>query len=259
MTDDGAPPARSRRGVPGWLFFVVPLVLAAALVGGVSIAVRSNSDKGDSTPDLSGPAAELPAVTDAATQLLGTPPPAADRATALGTAYGDVTAGLGSITDRVEFAERFERLPDAESKLVGRTLGAIQAQLTPEGAGGGRKPDLRNADILFALEMSRAMVQATLPDASARDQALAVLPFSIQDLDGFDSLAATFAAGDMASVAPQRRPGPQRRGCRRADQLDRLPDGPEDPRRRRPRQDVQHGLPGRVALTAGGSGGPSNG
>jgi hypothetical protein len=201
VTDDEAPPARRRRGVPGWVFFVVPLVLSAALVGGIAIAVRSNSDKGDSTPDLSGPAAELPAVTDAATQLLGTPPPVEARATDLGTAYGDVAVGLGTITDEVEFAKRFERLPDAESKLVGRTLGAIQAQLTPAGAGGGRKPEDRNADILFALAMSRAMVQAAMPDASARDQALAVLPFSIQDLEGFDSLADTFANGDLNAMA----------------------------------------------------------
>jgi len=183
------------------VFFVVPLILSAALVGGIAIAVRSNRDDGGSTPDLSGPAAELPAVTDAATQLLGTPPPADGRAAALGTVYGEVTAGLGSITDEVQFAERFERLPDAESKLVGRTLGAIQAQLTPEGAGGARPADERSADILFALAMSRAMVQAVVPDASPRDQALAVLPFSIQDLDGFDSLAASFAAGDLTAVA----------------------------------------------------------
>jgi hypothetical protein len=201
VTHEEAPPARPRRGVPGWLFFVVPLVLAAALVGGVSIAVRSNSDDGESTPDLSGPPAELPAVTDAATQLLGAPPPADARAAALGKAYGDVTVGLGTISDEVEFAKQFERLPDAESKLVGRTLGAIQAQLTPAGAGGSRTADERNGDVLFALEMSRAMVQAALPDASARDQALAVLPFSIQDLEGFDSLADTFAAGDMATLA----------------------------------------------------------
>ena len=141
MTYDEAPSARPRRGVPGWLFFVVPLVLSAALVGGISIAVRSNSDKGDSTPDLSGPAAELPAVTDAATQLLGTPPPptAAPPRSARRTA----TSPSGSARSPIEsqFAEQFERLPDAESKLVGRTLGAIQAELTPEGAGGGRKAD----------------------------------------------------------------------------------------------------------------------
>ena len=67
--------------------------------------------------------------------------------------------------------------------------------------GEGARRTERNADILFALAMSRAMVQATLPDASPRDQALAVLPFSIQDLDGFDSLADTFATGDLTALA----------------------------------------------------------
>jgi hypothetical protein len=203
VTSEDPPPAHPRRGVPGWVFFLVPLVLSAALVGGIAIAVRSSSDDGASTPDLSGPAARLPAVTDAATQLLGTPPAADAIAADLGKAYGDVTVGLSTITDEVQFAQRFERLPDAEAKLVGRTLGAIQAQVTPEGAGGGRRPDERNADILFALAMSRAMVQAVLPDATPRDQALAVLPFSIQDLAGFDSLAESFAAGDMTTVANQ--------------------------------------------------------
>jgi hypothetical protein len=196
------PPVRARRGVPTWLFVVVPLVLAGALVGGVSIAVRSSSDDaGTATPDLSGPAAALPAVTDAATQLLGAPPAAAAMADDLGKAYGDVTAGLGTITDEVQFAQRFERLPDAEAKLVGRTLGAIQAQVTPQAAGGARKPADRDADILFSLALARAMVQALDPAAAPRDQALAVLPFSIQDLEGFDALAATFAAGDMAALA----------------------------------------------------------
>ena len=86
-------------------------------------------------------------MTDAATQLLGTPPAADAVAAELGTAYGDVTVGLGTITDELQFAQRFERLPDAEAKLVGRTLGAIQAQLTPEGAGGvahGRRAQRRH-------------------------------------------------------------------------------------------------------------------
>jgi hypothetical protein len=196
-------PARRRGRVPGWLFVVVPLVLSAALVGGISIAVRSSSDDSDSGPDLSGPAASLPAVTFAATELLGAQPATSAMATELGKGYGDVTVGLATIPDEVQFTQRFKRLPDAEAKMVGRTLGAIQSELTPEGAGGGRKPDERAADILFALTMARAMVQAVDPDASPRDQALAVLPFSIQDLAGFDSLAATFAAGDMAALGPQ--------------------------------------------------------
>jgi hypothetical protein len=204
MSDERPPPRTPpRRGLPTWLFVVVPMVLAAALVGGISIAVRSSSDDGTKTPDVSGPAAGLPAVTDAARQLLPTVPDSSATAAELGKVYGDVTVGLATVPDEVQFAQRFQRLPDAEAELLGRTLGAIQAELTPQVTGGPRKPADRGADILFALELARATVQATDPDASARDQALAVLPFSVQDLAGFDSLAATFAAGDIAALAPR--------------------------------------------------------
>ena len=203
MTEPQPEPARVRRGVPGWLFVVVPMLLAALLVGGVSIAVRSSTDDGGAkAPDLSGPPASLPAVTDAATELLDGQPAAAAMAEQLGTKYGQVTLGLGTVTDEVQFAQQFERLPDAEAKLLGRTLGAIQAQLTPEAAGGPRKAEHRADDIAFALALSRAMVLAAEPDAAPRDQALAVLPFTLQDLDGFDSFAATFADGDLTSLAP---------------------------------------------------------
>jgi hypothetical protein len=194
---------RARRGVPTWVFVIVPMVLAAALVGGVAIAVRSSSEDGTTGPKVSGPATGLPAVTDAAQQLLDRQPGAATIADDLGTAYGEVTVGLTTIADEVQFAERFERLPDAEVKLVGRTLGAIQAQLTPKTTGGPREPADRTGDILFALDLARGTIQAAKPDASARDQALAVLPFSVQDLQGFDALAATFASGDMAAMAPK--------------------------------------------------------
>lgn len=206
MSDQRPPPGeqpRSPKRVPTWLFVVVPMVLAGGLVAAVSIAVRSGNDDGTTTQDVSGPAATLPAVTDAARQLLPTVPAQSEMAAELGRAYGEVTAGLATITDEVQFAQRFRRLPDAEAKLLGRTLGAIQAQLTPQSAGGPRGERDRSADILFALSMARATVQATDPDATARDQALAVLPFSVQDLEGFDSLAATFAAGDMAALAPR--------------------------------------------------------
>jgi hypothetical protein len=179
------------------------MVLAAALVAGVSIAVRSGNDDGSNVPDVSGPASTLPAVTDAAHQLLPTVPAESAMADELGTAYGDVTVGLATIPDEVQFAQRFRRLPDAEAKLLGRTLGAIQAELTPQSAGGPRRQRDSAADVLFALALARATVQATDPDATARDQALAVLPFSVQDLEGFDSLAATFAAGDMDALAPR--------------------------------------------------------
>ena len=44
-------------------------------------------------------------------------------------------------------------------------------------------------------------MQAAEPDASAREQALAVLPFSVQDLVGFDELAEMFASGDLDALA----------------------------------------------------------
>jgi hypothetical protein len=179
------------------------MLLAAALVGGVAIAVRSAGDDGGSGPDVSGPAAGLPAVTGATTEILGRPPAPASVADDLGAAYGDVTAGLTAITDQVQFIDRFKRLPDAEAKLIGRTLGAIQAQLTPKAGGGPRQPSDRAGDIMFALALARSTIQAAEPDASARDQALAVLPFSVQDLPGFDDVAATFASGDMTALAPK--------------------------------------------------------
>jgi hypothetical protein len=194
---------RVNKGVPTWVFVVVPMVLAAALVGGVAIAVRSSSDDGTAGPKVSGPATGLPAVTDAAAELLDQQPTSAALADDLGAAYGAVSVGLATIADEVQFAQRFERLPDAEAKLLGRTLGAIQAQLTPKTAGGPRQPPDRTGDILFALALARSTIQAAKPDASARDQALAVLPFSVQDLPGFDALAATFASGDMAALAPK--------------------------------------------------------
>ncbi len=189
-----------RRQAPGWLFVVVPMTLAAALVGGVAIAVRS-SDSDDGSAKISGPAASIPAVVDAADALLGAQPAAADIAGALGTRYGEVTTGFTVTPDPVQFAAQFDRLPDAEARALGRTLGAIQAELSPAAVGGSRREDDRTADIVFALALARAAVQTIEPDASPRDQALAVLPFAVQDLVGFDEIASTFATGDLNDLA----------------------------------------------------------
>lgn len=185
----------TRRPLPGWLFVVVPMLLAALLVGGVSIAVRS-SDDDDGAEDISGPAVELPAVTDAAAELRTEP-----DAVTLGAQYGTITAAYASLSDDVEFAASFDRLPDAEAKLIGRTLGAIQNQLSPTAIGGARTEEDRGPDIVFALQLARGAVQALEPDASPRDQALAVLPFAVQDLVGFDALAEQFATGDLEALA----------------------------------------------------------
>jgi hypothetical protein len=188
-TEQGA-----RRQVPGWLFVVIPMMFAALLVGGVSIAIRSSGD--DGAEDISGPAGELPAVVDAAEQLRTT----TDGVT-LGGRYGTVTGAYASLDDDVEFAAEFDRLPDAEAALLGRTLGAIQNQLSPTAIGGVRGDDDRAPDIVYALQLARGTVQALDPGASPRDQALAVLPFSVQDLVGFDTLAEQFASGDLTALA----------------------------------------------------------
>ena len=181
--------------MPGWLFVVVPMLLSGLLVGGVAIAVRSSGDD-DGSADLSGPAAELPAVVDAATQLSTTTDPVA-----LGGQYGTITAAYATLADDVDFAAEFDRLPDAEAELLGRTLGAIQGQLSPTAIGGAREDADQADDIVFALQLARGTVQALDPDAAPRDQALAVLPFSVQDLVGFDALAEQFASGDLGALA----------------------------------------------------------
>src|SRR5918994_5650320 len=109
----------ARRQLPGWLFVVVPMLFAALLVGGVSIAVRSSGDD-DGGEDISGPAAELPAVTDADEQLRTT-----TDAVTLGGQYGTITAAYADLGSDLDFAAEFDRLPDAEARPPGRTLGAI--------------------------------------------------------------------------------------------------------------------------------------
>jgi hypothetical protein len=184
---------RTRAQLPGWVFVVVPMVVAALLVGGVAIAVRSSG--GDDGEGIEGPATELPAVVAAAEALRTSTDPLE-----LGARYGEVTRALAEGTDRVEFAARYDRLPDAEAALLGRTLGAIQGQLSPTDIGGARTEDDREDDLVFALALARGVVQALEPDATPREQALAVLPFSVQDIVGFDEVAELFATGDLRQL-----------------------------------------------------------
>ncbi|MET0910614.1 MAG: hypothetical protein ABWZ99_14200, partial [Ilumatobacteraceae bacterium] len=133
-----------RRGVPGWVWVVVPMLVSGLLFGALAVAVRtSGEDEGES---ISGPAEELPAVVGAAEDLIGTVPAPATIAADLGTRYGEVTVGFARITDELDFAAAFDRLPDAEARLLGRTLGSIQAQLSPTEVGGARTSDDRAAD-----------------------------------------------------------------------------------------------------------------
>ncbi|MGH9272667.1 MAG: hypothetical protein ACRDZ2_15510, partial [Ilumatobacteraceae bacterium] len=169
------------RRVPGWLWVVVPMLLSALVFGALAVAVRSSGEEGDA---IDGPAGQLPAVVTAAQDLLGAVPPEGQLPTDLGRAYGEVTLGfseLGAEGDDLAFAERFDRLPDAEARLLGRTLGEIQTQLSPTEVDGARGDDDRAPDVLFALQLARAMGQTVAPEATARDQALEMLPFSVQD------------------------------------------------------------------------------
>ena len=189
-----------RRGLPGWVWVVVPMTVSALLFGALAVAVRSDGDDGDGE-SIAGPAEEIPAVVGAADELLGTVPPPASIAEELGTRYGEVTVGFGELQDELDFAAEFDRLPDAEARLLGRTLGAIQAQLSPTDVGGARTGDDRQADILFALRLARSTIEAIDPDGTPREQALAILPFAVQDLTGFDEIAAMFADGDLDALA----------------------------------------------------------
>ena len=98
------------------------MVVSALLFGALAVAVRGGGD--DDGESIAGPAEELPAVVGAADELLGTVPPPASIAEELGTRYGEVTVGFGELEDELDFAAEFDRLPDAEARLLGRTLGA---------------------------------------------------------------------------------------------------------------------------------------
>lgn len=198
--ETGRPP--STRRTPGVLWIVVPMLVSALVFGAIAVAVRSGDDDGGEA--ISGPAAQLPAVVAAAEELIGTVPAEAAMADELGRAYGEVTLGFAELAesgDELAFAERFERLPDAEARLLGRSLAEIQTELSPTAVDGGRGSDDRKGDVVFALQLSRTVIQTIDPDAAPRQQALAMMPFKVQDLTGFDQLATTFATGDLTQLA----------------------------------------------------------
>ena len=155
--------------------------VSALLFGAVAVAVRTSGD--DEGESISGPA-------EASCRRSSTPPrtcsgPCRRRRTIadeLGAAYGEVTRRVqpsSPTSDDWPSPPRFDRLPDAEARLLGRTLGAIQAQLSPtevDGAADGRRPGAPTSCSPSAL--ARATVVTIDPDGTARDQALAMLPFS---------------------------------------------------------------------------------
>jgi hypothetical protein len=177
------------------------MVVSALIFGAIAVAVRSSSE--DDGDEISGPAEQLPAVVTAAQQLLDTVPPESTIADELGRAYGEAVVGFDELAesgDDLAFADEFDRLPDAEARLLGRSLGEMQSQLSPTEVDGARGADDRSGDIRFGLQLSRAAIQAMDPDATARQQALAILPFSVQDLTGFDEIADMLAAGDLQAL-----------------------------------------------------------
>ena len=143
------------------------MVVSALIFGAIAVAVRSGG--GDGGDEISGPAERLPAVVTAAQELLGTVPPEQTIADELGRAYGEATLGFDDFAetgDDLAFAERFDRLPDAEARVLGRSLGEMQSQLSPSEVDGARGADDRAGDIIFGLQLSRAAIQTMEPEAT---------------------------------------------------------------------------------------------
>ena len=186
------------RGCGTWVFVVVPALVVGVFVAVVALAVRPTDDD---RPTIDGPAAELPAVTDAMAALLTTSPPAAERAAAIGARAGAVGHGLVTIGDELDFAAEFDRLPDAEASRLGQLVGAIQRELSPAALGGPRGDGDRRADTVFALQLISAAAPLLDPDADAATQALNVLPAAVPLADDGEAIVAAVTAGDMDQAA----------------------------------------------------------
>ncbi len=180
--------------VPTWVFVVVPAVVVALVVGVVAVAARS--DGGEGRERLTAAAAELPSVVDASAAL-----DADAEAGAVGRRAGEIAAGLVEINDELAFAEQFDRLPDDEARLLGRSLGSVQRELSPGAIGGPRGDDDRNPDTVFALELVWAAAQVLDPAAAPTVQALNVLPAAVPLAETGEPIAAAVVAEDMARAA----------------------------------------------------------
>jgi hypothetical protein len=183
------------------VFAVVPALVVGLLVAVVAIAVRSDNSDDQGEEGVDRPAPELPAVVEAAEQLIGRVPPADERASAVGARAGEIAVGLVEISDELDFAERFDRLPPAEAEALGESLGAIQRQLSPGAVGGPRGEDDRRPDTLFALELVWAAAPVLDPEADPLTQAYNVLPASVPLADNGDDIAAAVGAGDFELAA----------------------------------------------------------
>lgn len=189
---------RRGRGCGTWAFVVVPALVVGLLVLVVALAARPD---GDDTPRLSGPAAELPAVIEATTTLLGADPGRDGRADALGERIGTIGRALAEENDETAFVAEFDRFPPDEAKLIGRLLGSIQRELSPSSVGGPRAGDERAADTQFALQLVMAAAPELEPGADAETHARNVLPAVISSIDEGDEIVAAVAASDVATAA----------------------------------------------------------
>lgn len=201
MTDEGPGPQRRGRARGGgtWVFVVGPALIVGLIVAAVAIATRPADD--DGAERLGGPAAELPAVVEAAAALFGAAPPPAERAEAIGRRTGEIGLGLVEIDDETDFAARFDRLPPAEAKLLGQLLGAIQRELSPTAIGGPRGDGDRSDDMAFAVELVWAAAPVLDAAAPPEQQALNVLPASVPLADDGDAIVAAVVAADYAGAA----------------------------------------------------------
>ena len=190
-----------RRGplVPTWVFVLVPGLVVALIVGAVAVSVRSGDDEGG-TERLDGPAAALPAVAEASTELLGSVPDSG-VAGALGGRAGEIAVGLVELNDEREFIAEFDRLPDDEARLLGRTLGSIQREVSPSGIGGPRGGDDRELDTVFALELVWTAAGVLDATASPTHQAFNVLPAAVPLADNGEEIAAAVVAEDFERAA----------------------------------------------------------
>ncbi|MFV0306162.1 MAG: hypothetical protein ACK5OX_00275 [Desertimonas sp.] len=202
MSDDVAPVrAKPPRSGCSWVFVVIPAFVVATIVIIVGAAARSGQDDDRPGARIPGPAAELPAVSEALTTLVGEVPTIDRRAATLGERAGVIAVGLVEIDDEVEFAAQFDRLPDPEAEALGEALGAVQRELSPEQLGGPRRGGDRVDDMAFALAVIWAAAPVLDPAATPETQALNVLPASVPLADDGDGIVAAVIAGDMATAA----------------------------------------------------------
>ena len=136
----------------------------------------------------------------AAQELLDTVPPESTIADELGRAYGEAVAGSTSSPRAVTIS------PSPRSSIGSRTRRLACSADTrrcrassPTEVDGARGADDRSGDIRFGLQLS-CRDRGHGPERDPEQQALAILPFSVQDLTGFDEIADLLAAGQLEAL-----------------------------------------------------------